>query len=315
LAFYLADGINFYHEQQENVQEICRNRPKNTKIIFLHDRKKNSDDISNLKDITYVSDCDGFIDIKGISTETYSTDTLKTFFSYVRKNYQSDRYFYSITAHGVPPYMNDKGSLNALQIREALKGIEPDVLGLDMCYMGSIESLLVLKDTAKYIVSASTTVPAKGNDYAVFTDYFVRHAEVPPKNAARAYLNGYRKSYENSDQPLTVFIADTGEPLNQTVGLFRDRIRKLSVRPYNNLPESAVTLFGISGDFNGLLNALKVEHKDLFIETYSRNASLKGVGVFFPVRRTILNQTLYGYRLFLKQNNLGTEWADILRLY
>ncbi|MGE4267989.1 MAG: clostripain-related cysteine peptidase [Deferribacterales bacterium] len=315
MAFYLADGINFYHEQQENVQEICRNKPKNFKIIFLHDRRKNREDVSNLKDITYVSDCGKFIDIPDISTETYSTDTLRAFFSYVRKNYPSDRYFYSITAHGVPPYMNDKGSLNALQIRAALKGNEPDVLGLDMCYMGSIESLVILKNTAKYIISASTTVPAKGNDYAVFTDYFTKHSEITPKDAARAYLNGYRKSYENSDQPLTVFITDMGEPLNKTVGLFRDRISRLNVRPYNNLPENAVTLFGINGDFNGLLDALKIGHKNIFTETYSKNTSLKGAGIFFPVRRTILNQTLYGYRLFQKQNGLGTEWADILRLY
>lgn len=297
------------------MQEICRNKPENANIIFFHDRKKNSDDRSNLKDITYVSDCNGFINVSGISENSYNIDTLKAFFSYVHKNYPADRYFYSITAHGVPPYMNDKGSLNALQIRGALKGIEPDVLGLDMCYMGSIESLLVLNNTAGYIVSASTTLPASGNDYATFTEYFAKHKGVSSKDAARAYLNGYKVSYSSGTEPLTVFITKTGDELNRTVGLFYQKVKTAGVRPYNRLPESAVTLFGINGDFKGLMDAYKIDYKRVFTETYSINSSLKGAGIYFPVRRKILNETLYGYRLSLRQNGIRTEWADVLRLY
>lgn len=211
--------------------------------------------------------------------------------------------------------MNDKGSLNALQIRSALKGIEPDVLGLDMCYMGSIETLLVLNISADYIVSASTTLPAAGNDFSIFTDYFRKHSDVSVKDAARAYLNGYRQSYRNKELPLTVFITKTGEPLNRTAVLFNDRVRNLRVRPYNNLPENAVTLFGISGSFTDLLTALKIPYKDAFPEIYTENASLNSVAIFFPVKRDILNKTLYGYRFFLRQNNLATHWADLLRLY
>lgn len=315
LAFYLADGVNFYSEQQENAEEICRNRPENVNIVFFHDRRKNTGDRSNLKDITYVSDCNGFVSVSGISDDSYSAETLNAFFSYARKNYPADRYFYSVTAHGVPPYMNDRGSLNALQIRSALKGIEPDVLGLDMCYMGSIESLLVLNGTAQYVISASTTLPASGNDYAAFTEYFSKHKGVSPEDAARAYLNGYKVSYKNGAEPLTVFITKTGAELNRTAGLFYEKVKAAGIRPNNRLPESAVTLFGINGDFTGLLDAYKIGYKSVFTETYSINSSLKGASVYFPVRRKILNETLYGYRLFLRQNGIRTEWADVLRRY
>jgi len=313
LAFYLADGEHFYKEQQANVREICSDpNLKNINIVFLHDRRKTPEDKSNLKDVTYVSDCKGMIDIPELGTETYSTETLKKFFSYVKTNYRSDRYFYSITAHGMPPYMNRSGSLNALHIQQALKGIEPDVLGLDMCYLGSLESLMVLNKTAEYIISASTTLPAAGNDFSVFINYFRKHSSVSPKNAARAYLNGYRVSYKDTAQPLTVFITKTGDELNRTAGLFYDSLRKSAVRMYNRLPENPVTLFGINGDLTAILRQLNVNYQDTFIEYFSTGSPLEGTAVYFPVRYGILSKTAYGYRIFLKQNGLPQTWLNHL---
>ncbi|WP_277656733.1 clostripain-related cysteine peptidase [Seleniivibrio woodruffii] len=313
LAFYLADGEHFYKEQQANVKEICADPDlKNVNIVFLHDRQKTTADKSNLKDMTYVSDCKGFIDIPDLGTETYSTETIKKFFSYVKANYRSDRYFYSITAHGMPPYMSRSGSLNALHIQQALKGIEPDVLGLDMCYLGSLESLLVLNGTADYIVSASTTLPAAGNDFTVFINYFQKHHKVSPKYAARAYLNGYRVSYKDTTQPLTVLITKTGEELNRTAGLFYDSLRKLTVRMHNRLPENPVTLFGINGDLTAVLRQMNVNYQDTFIEYFSTGSSLEGTAVYFPARYGILNKTAYGYRLFLRQQGLSQAWLNHL---
>jgi len=338
-AFYLASGDGFYTEQNKNFLEICKGAEnvKNANVIVFVDVKPEKGKISALKlsKGTYafeVKSCNntkqiyipeiGLSKDKSVSIDSSDPKVIKAFFDHVREKYPSWKSFYDITAHGETTIDPSKGSINSISISKALAGNKPDVLALDMCYMGSIESLWMLRKSATFIISASTTIPLSVNDYGVFLQK-AGTSNLAPIDAAKAFVESYKETYADNRYPISVFAIETGDIFENFVAVFNSRAscfpKKLDRFDVIKPKQSAKSnLYGTNTD---LLKGLEIVNKSVMkkleksvVASFSINTDFTGPALFLPIDSKTYEKHRNEYREtgFAKDNADWSTFLDIL---
>lgn len=131
-------------------------------------------------------------------------ETLKDFLDYVYDNYRSKKYILSIWSHGdgwYDDYKNTnpfsrgigvddralKDKLNLWEIESAVyfsKIKKLDILYLDACLMGAIETAYQLRNISEYLIMSTDKIPITGGDYTSMLNYINNNTEKSNKDIA-----------------------------------------------------------------------------------------------------------------------------------
>lgn len=305
-AFYLASGDGLYLEQNNNFQEICRGaeKLKNARVVVFIDVEPEKGKISSLKlkKGTYVFEVKSCSEtlpleipeiglLRGSDLDSSDADVIRGFFSYVKKQYISWKYFYLIAAHGDPLVSPKQGRMNPANIAKALEGNKADVLALDMCYGGTMASLWELRRSAAFITASGTTIPLSLNNY----DTFLTKADktnYPAGKAAEDFINSYKETYSDKRFPVSVFALETGDRFEGFAELFDQRARcfdkKIDRFPKIKPKQSAKSnLYGSNTDMLSALHVinrmLEKRFEPLITASFSHNSDFKGPALFMPM--------------------------------
>jgi Clostripain family len=338
-AFYLASGKRFYREQNNNYLEICKGAKnvRNGKVVVFIDVEPEKGKISilRLKEGTYAFEVKSCAEAKqlhipsiglskrtSINLDASAPDVIKGFFDYVKENYSSRKYFYSIVAHGDAPIRLTPEDINSKSISKALIGNKADVLALDMCYMGGLESLWDLRNSGTFIVAASTRIPLSVNDYTNFLKKAGLENHTPADMAAD-FVAAYREKYAENRYPISLFALETGDRFESFVSIFNQRASGFSknlvkfdrIKP---IQRAKSNLYGINTDLiKGLEiidTSLLMKLKPCVISSFSVNTDFTGPALFLPKNRKTYEKHRTEYRAtnFSKDNPNWTKFLDLL---
>jgi len=333
-AFYLASGDGLYIEQNNNFLEICEGagHVKNGKVIVFIDVEPDKRKISRLKleKGTYAFEAENCSELKPVfipeiglikNADLDSSDTgvIGGFFDYVKTNYPSRKYFFSISAHGDPLVSPKPGRMRPANIAKAVKKSRPDILALDMCYAGTLASLWELRNSANILIASGTTIPITLNDYSLF----LKKAGAGPSSPADTsadFIETYKYTYAEKRFPVSVFALETGDRFDNFVELFSKRAecfpKKIDRFSKIKSPQSSkTTLYGTNTDLLSALNVINrmLEHKfkPVIISSFSINSDFTGPSLFLPMDDTAYKKLRDTYR----KTSLGEEkpeWPDFL---
>jgi len=335
-AFYLASGDGFYREQNRNFMEICDGAESvtNGKVVVFIDVEPEKGKISplHLRKGSYafeVTSCEKLkrLDIPALGLDkNQQTDlnsstpaVIKGFFDFVKSNYPSHHKFYDLTAHGDVLINPRHGSINSLSIAQALKENRPEVLALDMCYLGGLESLWDLKDAADTIVAASTTIPLSVNDYSRFLKR-VGSGSKPATAVAKDFVEAYRQTYAGKKYPVSIFALKAGAGLEQFVANFSRRIADFSDTPeaFDKVKAEKAAksnLYGTNADLTAVIAAmapnLPLELQKLLYDEFSVNTVFSGPAVFFPADQKTYEKHRDEYQTLMFSRN-NPAWPKFL---
>lgn len=105
---------------------------------------------------------------------------------------------------------SDRGQkMNVTSMAQALEGQELSFIYFDCCYMGSVEVMYQLRNSAPVIASSPTEDPIAGMPY----DKTLRHFFLPSKadlvGAAKEMYDHYMLTYQRYDCPVTMTVINT----------------------------------------------------------------------------------------------------------
>ena len=170
--------------------------------------------------------------------DSLSPETMAGFFSYVRDSYISEHYAFFIAGHGQGwfPDMIERNSsgnpagirhtphFNIMDIKKALVCNEPDILCLDMCLMGDMETVYQLRKSARYLLVSQGSMPAGGQDYRYLLELIRRKAPCRPEDTAQVIFESYAHALEKSRLHSTVSLVRTGSELESFVRIFMEKM-------------------------------------------------------------------------------------------
>ncbi|GAB6097391.1 hypothetical protein JCM14469_36450 [Desulfatiferula olefinivorans] len=194
LAVYLDGSDTLLLEQQRNFIELIEGRPAfpDGRVVVCLDRGPSPR-------VPMPGGWTGprVFDINGSFTDTLSrgeppgnlntdgsrTGRMRAFFDLVHHRYGATRTAFIIVGHGqgwapLEPGDQDPSGYNATEIAESLRGLKADVLGLDLCLMGDLESVYQLRHSADYLVVSQGMLPSRAQDYRILLK---RLGETPPR--------------------------------------------------------------------------------------------------------------------------------------
>lgn len=267
--------------------------------------------------------------------------TLSRFVHFVKDNFPADRYLLCIAGHGngwfseeaaQPPPAGRRSAeyfmdFEIPNLKQALKDNPVDVLVLDMCSMGDIETAWELRECTRYLVSNQTAIPTMGLDYTLFLKRLERQKDLTAQGIARDAAEAYRDTYGSSRQfDLSVAALDLGEDFRAFVESFQRAVSDPSLLPaIRRAGETARYVPGRHkekypmADLLPLLAALGdaelepfVSHKPFMIHHAAVNSELTGISLYLPgsTERYLLQRQSYAETSFARDFSRG--WASIL---
>lgn len=267
-------------------------------------------------------------------------DTLSRFMNYVKDTFVTDRYLLCITGHSngwfveentpppspknnPPEYFQD-WEVHSLQ--KALTHDPVDVLLLDMCSMGDIETAWALKDCAGYLVSHQTAIPTMGLDYTRYFERLGRLKGLSPRDVAYQAVEAYKDTYAGSQFTLSAVALDLGTEFRSFVRSLQKAILESS--NHSTFIEAIKEAHYVSGrtrfthpmaDLFPLAAALG--SRDLSQQSYRRsfvvnhasvNTDLTGLSLYLPYSREAYIRHRDSYIQTPFAHDFPGGWASVL---
>ena len=274
-----------------------------------------------------------------VNLDATDAGTLSRFVHFVKDNFASDRVLLCITGHGngwfaggTSPPPEDRSAEYAqnfeiVSLRKALAGNPVDVLVLDMCSMGDIETAWELRECARYLVSNQTAIPTMGLSYTMFLKRLGQRSAWTPGEVAHDVVEAYRDTYGGSRQfDISATALDLGEGFHAFVRSFQ-----LAVGDPDRLPvirRAAREVRFIPGRHQGrypmadllpLVSALGdpeldslVSEKRFVINHAAINSSLSGISLYLPFSTECHQLHQEGYARTSFARDFPHGWASVL---
>jgi len=265
--------------------------------------------------------------------------TLSRFVRYVKDNFPSERYLLCIAGHGSGWFGNAAGILPQAEnrsgeyfrgfeiqgLRQALQDEPVDVLVLDMCSMGDIETAWELKDCTRYLVSNQTAVPTMGLDYTLLLRRLGRRQALTPQDIAGDAVEAYRDTYGGFRQfALSAAALDLGDDFEAFVESFQRAVsdpallpairkagrdaRSIPGRHRSRYPMiDLLPLAGALGDAE--LESLS-SRRQFMIRHAAVNSELTGISVYLPA--TAEDRLLHEYAETSFARDFPRGWVSVL---
>ena len=126
-------------------------------------------------------------------------ESLETFFSYIRDDYESERIILVFWDHG-DAYRGlcfdenhgyDKLEIPELENALAASGLHFDLIGFDACLMSTLELAKAVGPFADYMLASETIEPTHGWDYSAFVEYAAENPDAQPEAVGREIIDSY----------------------------------------------------------------------------------------------------------------------------
>ncbi|MCD6363131.1 MAG: choice-of-anchor D domain-containing protein [Synergistetes bacterium] len=148
-------------------------------------------------------------------------EVLKDFVSWAMSNYPANHYLLVIWNHGQGWKGKDqrKGFLPlkwvcldetsndvlwAYELRNALEGMNLNIVAMDACLMATIEIMSELNGIANYYVASEETIPFNGYPYDDIMSVLVSSPTMTPEELCQTIVEKYRDSYMSSSFSITL---------------------------------------------------------------------------------------------------------------
>ncbi|MDD4497969.1 MAG: clostripain-related cysteine peptidase, partial [Methanosarcinaceae archaeon] len=164
---------------------------------------------------------DGIIGNEGLYRRAYKSanmgtqKSLDTFLSYLRENYESERYILVFWDHG-DAYrgvcFDENHRYDRLELPELSKSLEKsglhfDLIGFDACLMANLEIAKSISSSADYMLASETIEPTHGWDYVSFVSYLVENPQVSTPKLGQEIIDSYLDNPEHL-RPRTLSLLD-----------------------------------------------------------------------------------------------------------
>ena len=139
------------------------------------------------------------------------SETLSDFIGFSKKNYPADRYMLIFWDHGGGPvygfgydeWQSDTASLTLDEIQEALRqnsDVRFDIIGMDCCIMGNLETCYVLAPFCKYAVLSEDFESELGWSYTDWMKIFEENPGISTPLLGKKIIDGMIYANENDDE-------------------------------------------------------------------------------------------------------------------
>ncbi|MCQ1534245.1 hypothetical protein FTO70_00740 [Methanosarcina sp. KYL-1] len=143
------------------------------------------------------------------------SDSLETFLSYIRDNYESEKVLLIFWDHGDAYrgvcFDENRGydRLELSEIESALEGsgMHFDIIGFDACLMASLELAKAIKNSGDYMLASETIEPTHGWDYTALVGYVGGHPGASPEDIGKVVIDSYLENQEHVP-PRTLSLLD-----------------------------------------------------------------------------------------------------------
>ncbi len=274
-----------------------------------------------------------------VNLDATDAGTLSRFVHFVKDNFPSDRVLLCITGHGngwfageTPQHPDDRSAdyaqnFEIASLRQALAKNPVDVLVLDMCSMGDIETAWELRECARYLVVNQTAIPTMGLDYAMLLKRLGQRAEWTPEGVAHDVVEAYRDTYGDSSQfDISATALELGEDFHAFVRSFQRAVGDPDRLPV--IRRAALEAGFIPGRHQGrypmadllpLASALgdpeldSLMSKKRFVVNHAAiNSSLSGISLYLPSSAENLQQHQEGYARTSFARDFPHGWVSVL---
>ncbi len=274
-----------------------------------------------------------------VNLDATDAGTLSRFVHFVKDNFPSDRVLLCITGHGngwfageTPPPSDNRSAEYAknfeiASLRQALAENPVDVLVLDMCSMGDIETAWELRQCARHLVGNQTAIPAMGLDYTMLLKRLGQRAAWTPRDMAHDVVEAYRDTYGDSRQfAISATALDLGEDFHAFVHSFhqavgdsgRLSIMRKAAREARFIPGrhrdrypmvDLLPLVSALGDPE--LDSLVLE-KRFVVNHAAINSSLSGISLYLPSSTQCRQQHQESYARTSFARDFPHGWVSVL---
>lgn len=341
LAFYLDGSDSLLSEQQKNLREIVAGRagfPDSRVLVCLDRGRSPRIPIQHGWEGPRIFEIDGsYREI--LARPLADTDDLfsgnrskrmAAFFSWVKERYPSRYTAFFIVGHGQgwnpgSPVEGREAGFNAPDIARALSFSGPDILCLDLCLMGDLESVYQLRHSADYLVVSQGMLPSRAQDYRIL---FKRLGETPPRTlrqmadqihaASSGALRESRLSGAvtliRTGPSLEAFVLGLGEKLEREN--IRTALTALDPEAFR-LPDWGQTAHQMI-DLGGIMAAvpaLKNENlgTDAFVlNVFSTHSRFSGLSVYWPTDEAHHAPLRDAYRSLDFTTTTQHRWLDLI---
>lgn len=274
-----------------------------------------------------------------VNLDATDAGTLSRFVHFVKDNFPSDRVLLCITGHGngwfaggTSPPPEDRSAEYAknfeiASLRQALAKNPVDVLVLDMCSMGDIETAWELRECARYLVGNQTAIPTMGLDYTMLLKRLGQRAAWTPGGIAYDVVEAYRDTYGDSRQfDISATALDLGDDFHAFVQSFHQAVGDPGRLPL--IRRAAREARFIPGRHRGrypmadllpLVSALGdpeldslVSEKRFVVNHTAINSSLSGISLYLPSSAECLQRQQEGYARTSFARDFPHGWASVL---
>jgi hypothetical protein len=342
-AFYLSGNNSLSFEQDKNFSEIIEGNRylKNPKVVVYFDRKEAPVSLTRHWSggrVFHVSgngkDAPAPLPVRPFGQNALSGATISEFFSYIRNNFPSDHYAFFIAGHGQGWFSGTvdgnkiSKSKDVFNISEIAKGFslyKPDILCLELCLMGDIETISQMKNASDYLVLNQSLLSSAGLDHrSLLTDIKDRQPS-STEEMAGVIFDAYIKSFANNQHTPSVSLIKYGPGFDSFLRGFNNALKNNSVRRIICSDETALERLPpwsmYSPDMIDLQSVLTLVNKaepeitlpaSLFLmKHYSVKETLSGISIYFPYTKGSFDLLREEYRR-LKFTEDVPEWEYFL---
>jgi len=266
--------------------------------------------------------------------------TLAAFLSFVKDNFISEHYALFIAGHGNGWFIEDRpaekhGSeypdeyfkdIEVPMIQDALMHEPVDVLVLDICFMGDIETAWALKDTSRYLVFSQTSLPSMGLDYADLLNGLAGNAVLTPKDVAFETIESYRRTYEKRNYPVSVSALELGEDFRsfvhslQAAASDHERLPalKTAAKETPHTPSRSSNRNKMADLVSMVMNVEKTQQPSFIsgisfmLSHFSVNTHAKGISIYLPLTRELYQQDSEQYARTDFARDFPEGWVKVL---
>ncbi len=267
-------------------------------------------------------------------------ETLAAFLSFVKDNFISEHYALFIAGHGNGWFIEDRpaeehGSeypdeyfkdIEVPMIQDALMREPVDVLVLDICFMGDIETAWALKDTSRYLVLSQTSLPSMGLDYADLLNGLTGNAVLTPKDVACETVESYRRTYEKRTYPVSVSALELGEDFRsfvlslQAAASDHERFAALksAAKETPHTPSRSSNRNKMANLVSLVMNLEKTQQPgfmsgiSFMLSHFSVNTQAKGISIYLPLTKELYQQDSEQYARTDFARDFPEGWVKVL---
>ena len=276
-----------------------------------------------------------------VNLDATDAATLRRYICYVKDNFHSRYYALIMAGHGngwmgnVSPGLTEGSkdpetyskSFSVAHIQRALQDEPVDVLIMDACNMGDLESLWAMKDAAQYLVLNQIPIPRSGLDYTIFLRRLRNRNGLSPEQLSLETVHAYEDTYGRKSYPVCVSAFRTGTGLLRFAASF-DRFmqnpdnqravrqaadRALRVRHVDGNTVAAADLIQFCRDLDQktLEDAVSGQH-GFQIYCFRHRTEVNGISFYLPISETIFQETYEPYRQTVFAKSFPHGWSRFL---